>query len=233
MGYQMIVEIWKKSIRGYRVWGLGAVIFCVALLSVGSATGADLNPKQIAEKLQETYNKTTSFSADFRQETSMRMSRRQRHGDGSVVILKPGRIRWDYQTPDSQVLVSDGQTFSMYFEKSSQMIIQPINEYLQSDVTYAFFTGSGNIVKDFEVLPPDLQVGGGGHCIKLIPKDPHPQVDYLHICADEKFLINRMQIVDQFGTVTDLYFSNIKTNEQPSLDFFTFTPPPDTEIIRQ
>lgn len=228
----MIAEIWKKGIRGCRVWGLGAVIFCIVLLAGGSATGADLNPGHIAERLQEAYDKTTSFSADFRQETSMRMSRRRRHGNGSVVILKPGRIRWDYQTPDSQILVSDGQTFSMYFAKLSQMIIQPINEYLQSDVTYAFFTGSGNIVKDFEVLPPDLQVEEN-HCIKLIPKEPHPQVDYFHICVDEKFLINRMQIVDQFGTVTDLYFSNIRTNEQPSLDFFTFTPPPGTEIIRQ
>lgn len=229
----MIKIIFQNFVNDYGLLKVLSVVLAAMLLSVGNSTAASLTPTQIAEKLQRTYDNTKSFSAEFQQKTSMRLNQRKRHGEGSVVILKPGRIRWDYQKPDAQVLVSDGKTFSMYFAKASQMIVKPVDEYLQSDVTYSFFAGSGNIVKDFDIFPPEIQVEGGVYCIKLIPKETHPQVDYLHICANENFLISGLQIVDQFGTITDLYFSNIKINQQPAASLFNFTPPPDTEIIKQ
>lgn len=206
----------------------------VLFLGFSLAFASDPTPEQIAERLQDTYEKTNSLVADFRQVTAVPGSPRKRIGSGTVVILKPGRIRWDYVTPDKQVLVSDGKKFSMYFAKSKQMIVKPIDEYLQSDVTYSFFTGAGNLLKDFDVLPPDIKPEEGTYGIKLIPKELHPQVDYLHIEVDkETYVIQMMQIVDQFGTITDLYFKNIKMNQEVDPKRFTFSPPPDTEIILQ
>jgi outer membrane lipoprotein-sorting protein len=55
----------------------------------------------------------------------------------------------------------------------------------------------------------------------------------------QSFLINRLQIVDHFDTITDLYFSNIQVNgdqynnRKIGDDLFFFTPPADTEIIEQ
>ena len=206
----------------------------ILFLCVNFAFGAELTPEEIAERLQGTYEKTKSLTADFRQVTIMQGSQRRRLGNGTMVILKPGRIRWDYQTPDHQVLVSDGEKFFMYFAKAEQMIVRPINEYVQSDVTYSFFAGSGNIVHDFSVFPPEVEDEQGTYGIKLIPKEVHPQVDYLHIwVTKDAYMIQRMQIVDQFGTITDLYFKNIKINQEIDPKFFSFTPPPDTEIILQ
>ena len=206
----------------------------ILLVGTGVACGAALTPEQIATRLQEAYEKTTSLSADFRQVTKMQGTQRKRLGSGTMVILKPGRIRWDYQTPDLQVLVSDGKKFSMYFAKSEQMIVRSVTEYLQSDVTYAFFTGAGNIVKDFSVLPADFKDAPETLGIKLIPKKDHPQVDFLHIfVTQDEYIIKRMQIVDQFGTVTDLYFKNIKMNQEIDPKLFSYTPPPETEIIQQ
>ena len=206
----------------------------ILFLCANSSFGAEPTPKQIAERLQNTYEKTNSLTADFRQVTAMAGSQRKKIGNGTVAILKPRFIRWDYETPDKQVLVSDGKNFSMYFAKSNQMIVRPIDQYLQSDVTYSFFTGAGNLLKDFDVLPPDIKPEEGTYGVKLIPKELHPQVDYLHIVVDkETYVIQMMQIVDQFGTITDLYFKNIKMNQEVDPKRFSFSPPPDTEIILQ
>lgn len=226
-----MIMICRKNIIYNSLCSVPCLLF-VLFLMTGIAAGRDLFPQQIAEKMQEAYDKTTSFAADFRQVTTLQMGRRQRHGAGTVVIQKPGRIRWDYKTPDIQVLISDGTTFSMYFANSAQMIIKPVSEHLAGDVTYDFFTGSGNIVRDFKVFAADDDFTTAGYCVKLVPNDPHPQVDYLHLCAGaDDFLIKRMQIVDLFGTVTDLYFSNIRVNQSIDPDIFSFVPPPDTEII--
>ena len=172
----------------------------------------------------------------------MRMSQRVRAAQGKVAIVKPGKIRWDYMEPDRQVLVSDGEKFFMYFEKTSQMMVRSVDEYIQSDVTYAFFSGSGNIIRDFEVFGYDPAVtskdssegNNKDYVLKLVPKKPHSQIEFLVVWVDtKKFLVNHLQIVDLFGNTTDIYFSKFETDKSFPHDFFTFSPPPDTEIIEQ
>ena len=208
---------------------------------VTPAVAAPLNPVEVAERLQQTYEKTSSIKASFRQVTSSRMSRRPRRGNGTLVIVKPGRMRWDYEPPKAQVLICDGDTLTMYLADEKQLLIAPASEYLRSDITYEFFTGRGNILHDFNVMSPDpgpetgvVDDAATADIIKLIPKEVHPQVDYLHVWVEKKrSLVTRMQIVDQFGSVTDLYFDQIKTNQPVAQGLFTFTPPPGTEVIRQ
>ncbi len=192
-----------------------------------------LTPLELAQKLQARYEETKTMTADFKQSTSVPMSTRKRLGAGKVVISKPGRIRWDYLTPDRQVLISDGKKVSMYVADSAQIVVQPVSQYINSDVTYAFFAGTGNIVRDFKVLPPERQGDASLKAVKLVPKTAHPQVDYLHIWIDENFMVRRLEIVDHFGSITDLAFSNISRNEPVSPEVFVFTPPLGTEIIEQ
>ncbi|MFZ5774761.1 MAG: LolA family protein [Thermodesulfobacteriota bacterium] len=214
--------------------GLLAGLVCLALLgwpAVGMA--GDLAPLEVAKRLQSQYETTKSMAADFQQTTSMPGAGRKRFGSGRVVILKPGRIRWDYETPDVQVLITDGKKAHLYFAASAQMIVRPVAEYLNSDITYSFFAGSGDIVRDFEVSPPERPDGAGLVAIKLTPKKPHPQVAMLHVWVDRDFVLQRLEIVDHFGSITDLVFSNIRKNQPVSGDTFRFTPPAGTEIIEQ
>ena len=199
----------------------------------GSGRCAAPTPLELAQKLQARYEETKTMTADFKQSTSVPMSTRKRLGAGKVVISKPGRIRWDYQTPDRQGLISDGKKVSMYLADSAQMIVQPVSQYINSDVTYAFFVGTGNIARDFKVLPPERQGDANFKAIKLVPKIAHPQVDYLHVWIDENFMVRRLEIVDHFGSITDLAFSNISRNEPGPPETFVFTPPLGTELIEQ
>ena len=221
------------------------------LLAAGMVGASEMTPAETAARLQESYDKISSMSADFRQMTSMKMSRRPRYGAGTVVFQKPGRMRWDYSNPDQQVLVCDGRTFYMYFAREKQMMVVSAEEYLKSDVTYSFFAGTGNILRDFDVFPPDEDVrraelaeeassdtekpqDGKSIIIKLVPKNSHPQIDYIHVWTeDSTFLTDRIQIVDQFGSVTDIFFTNIKVDQPIPVSRFTFTPPPGTEVIEQ
>jgi len=196
---------------------------------------------EVAQKLQNTYEKAANLAADFNQTTTTKFSSRVRQGSGTMVFSKPGRMRWDYLTPEYQVLISDGETISMYFEKSNQMIVSNAKDYLQSDVTYSFFAGSGNILKDFDVNEPDsFMQKENSYLIKMTPKSLHPHVSSLHVWVSQvTFLIMHMQIIDHFDTVTDLYFDNIQIDtdyygsRKIEEDLFFFTPPAGTEIIKQ
>lgn len=212
------------------------------LLIPALVTAQEMDSLEIAQKLQSTYEKALNLVADFKQTTAMKFSSRVRQGSGTMIFRKPGRMRWDYRSPDYQVLISDGETISMYFEKSNQMIVSNAREYLQSDVTYSFFAGTGDILKDFDVSEPDLVTDSkdNSFLIKLTPKSSHPHVSSIHAwISHDSFLIKHLQIVDHFETVTDLFFFNILINadhygsREIKEDLFLFIPPADTEIIEQ
>ncbi|MBI5556131.1 MAG: outer membrane lipoprotein carrier protein LolA [Deltaproteobacteria bacterium] len=213
----------------------GIFFFCW-LLFPPAGQGEELTPQQIAQKIQATYEKTTSLKADFLQTSSISgMEHRQRKGSGTMVIQKPGKLRWDYLSPEKQVLVSDGEIFSLYSATENQMIVSPAKEYLQEDVTYNFFAGKGNLPEDFEVtsVPLDL-VKQDSYAIMLVPKKTHAQVETLYVWVDQAtFLVNRLQVLDHLGSVTDLLLFNTEVNRAFPADYFHFTPPEGTEIIEQ
>ncbi len=208
-------------------WVLGGAAF---------ALGSEMNPADIALQMQKTYDKTIALKAKFDQVSSLSgMSNRQRRAGGTMVIQKPGLLRWDYVTPDEQVLVSDGEIFSLYLASENQMIVTPAREYLQEDITYNFFSGTGDVLRDFEVYPvEDTLKDSESYAIKLIPKKTHAQVENLIVwVAKDSFLVKRLQILDHLGSTTDLSFSHITVDQPFPVDFFHFTPPEGTEIISQ
>ena len=218
------------------------LLLLFVLLIPALVKAQEMDSLEIAQKLQSTYEKALNLVADFKQTTAMKFSSRVRQGSGTMIFRKPGRMRWDYRSPDYQVLISDGETISMYFEKSNQMVVSNAREYLQSDVTYSFFAGTGDILKDFDVSDPDLVTDSmdNSFLIKLTPKSSHPHVSSIHAwISHDSFLITHLQIVDHFETVTDLFFFNILINadhydsREIKEDLFLFIPPADTEIIEQ
>ena len=187
-------------------------LLLTALLFIPTLTSAQtMDVLEVAQKLQNTYEHANNVVADFNQSTTMKFSSRVRQGSGTMIFHKPGRMRWDYLTPEYQVLVSDGETISMYFEKSNQMIVSDAREYLQSDITYSFFAGTGDILKEFEINEPDFTNNlANSFLIKLTPKSSHPHVSSIHAwITNDTFMIMHLQIVDHFDTVTDLFFDNM------------------------
>jgi outer membrane lipoprotein carrier protein len=225
-----ILEFYESiMIKKQLIFFIGLTLFLPVMVAA-----AELSPAEMAARLQATYDSTTSFTADFSQTTAMKLSRRSREGKGTLVIRKPGLMRWDYQEPDRQVLICDGEQMLMYFAGAEQMIVMSAQEYLQSDVTYAFFAGTGNVLRDFEVEGADEEFCcGAPPDLKLVPKKQHTQVDHIYIWLDKKFMISMMRIIDHYGSITDLTFTNTKLDQPVAAERFKFIPPPGTEIIRQ
>ncbi len=199
--------------------------------------------------LQQTYDKITSLNFSFTQQTTQgQLSGRPKEGSGEAFFVKDGsggKMRWNYHGDEAQVLVSDGENFSMYFAKMHQMIVTPAAT-MQQDIMYTFFSGTSKLQDNFRPSFPDstvaftnLQGDKPFQVIKLIPKETQSQVSNIHLFITEDSLIRRIEIKDHFDTLTMLNFANIQINSLLAKDkqslgaLFTFTPPGGTEIIHQ
>ena len=208
-----------------------------------------------ARALQHLYASLTSLTFDFAQIT--RTGSRERTGQGHAVFYKPvaaaspqektaGRdlprsvMRWNYAEPDHQVIINDGKTLLIYTEKDKQLIKTPAKE-LESDITYAFFSGTRNLLDDFEAQAPAEEVlssrVGALQTLLLVPRTPHNQIRSVQIWFDERGVIQRLLLTDHFDAETELRFSRIVLNSLPPGDrqqlesIISFQPPPGTEVI--
>jgi outer membrane lipoprotein carrier protein len=228
-----------------------AVSLAVLLAAAGytPALAADDTPEPpgaVAARLQQRYDAMGSLSFAFTQSTEGEMAGRPRRGSGRAVFLKSGatkQMRWDYDSPEKQVLVSDGEIFSMYFENLQQMIVSPAKT-IEEDMTYSFFTGSGRLAENFAILGPNKNIiegqeDPGLRIIQLMPKSMESQVQNIHLWVTADSLIRRIEIRDQFDTRTILTLSDIRENpltdenRETLSTLFSFSPPEGTEIIHQ
>lgn len=219
-------------------------VFAVAMPAWANDNSLE-TPDDIAMRLQQNYNDIRSITFTFYQDTRGEITGRPRRGSGRGFFYRDDSknyMRWDYTSPEKQVLLSDGKYFSMYFSNLQQMVVSPAENF-DADLTYSFFTGRGNLQQDFHIRPADTDAqptaGDEFQVVKLIPKVAQSQVQDIHLWVTADSLIRRIRITDHFGTITVLNLSDINVNSLSELEakelesLFSFTPPEGTEIIRQ
>ncbi len=210
-----------------------------------------------AQALQNFYGNLNSIAFDFTQIT--RTGNRQRYGKGNAVFVKPINLsreektdkdsshkksvmRWNYSEPDKQIIINDGTTLSIYTDKDRQLIKTSSRE-LDTDITYAFFAGTRNLLEDYEALPADnsfvFSSAENLEVIKFVPREPHNQIKAIQIWSDDEHVIHHLIIEDHFDSKTELNFENISINSLQVKDreeiekIISFQVPPGTEIITQ
>ncbi|GAB4341012.1 MAG: hypothetical protein Kow0089_15080 [Desulfobulbaceae bacterium] len=233
---------------------LPGAVMLPSLQALGSP--ADDATRALALELQNRYGSLTSLTFTFDQVT--RTGARERTAGGKAtfyryrpVVEEKGEadaplpevrniMRWDYTEPDTQIILSDGETLSIYSAKDRQLIRSPASE-LESDITYAFFAGKRGLLDDFEPRPPDDTIvvshGEKLRALLLVPKTPHNQIRDVQLWVDDAGLIRHLLIRDHFDSVTELDFTDVRTDTLPPGDRRTmeeltsFFMPPGTEII--
>jgi len=79
-----------------------------ALLLVPVLIAPDRTAPELARALQKKYDTIKDFSADFVHAYEGGVLRKQITERGHLLVKKPGKMRWDYTSPEQKQFVSDG-----------------------------------------------------------------------------------------------------------------------------
>ena len=210
---------------------LGALLFAVAFGSA-SSTQAPETPSaaEVATSLQRKYDAVRDFSADFTQEAESGVLRKKLVEQGTVLVKKPGKMRWTYKQPEEKVFVSDGAKMYMYVPADKQVIVSPVPAEDEATTAVLFLTGKGNLTRDFTVT---YAQGGTAdtYSLMLQPKLAQRDYDWLQLVVDRTSLqIRVLTAADKQGTRSTFRFSNFKENVGLSDKVFAFTIPRGADV---
>lgn len=204
-------------------------IITFLLLPMASANVFAAEKKiSIGEVYLETFlAQTKTLEANFEQTLRTYSGEVLQQTVGKFYLSRPGKFRWNYQTPYEQIIVSDGERIWIYDVDLQQVTVQQQTDSLPV-TPMALLEDSSTLHQNFNILPLDEQAGV--YRLKLLSKTKESDFGEIVIGLDSKGL-RFMQLHDQFEQVTDIVFSDISTNTKLSKDIFKFIPPEGVDVF--
>jgi len=216
-----------------------AAVAC-ALLAAGPAGGQTTTATQpaapeLAASLQRKYDGVKDFSADFVHAYEGGVLRKQITERGKLLIKKPGKMRWEYTSPERKLFVSDGVQMYSYIPQDKQVIVSPVPAADEAATPTLFLAGKGSLTRDFTASIVELPAGmpAGTVALKLVPKTKQREYDWLTLVVDPRTLaIEGLVTVDAQGGTSRFSFTNLKENIGVADKEFAFTAPRGVDIVK-
>jgi outer membrane lipoprotein carrier protein len=231
---QMIKKIYTLRKRATMAAVLAAILLTVC---PGSFCLAAQPPKleEVVNRLQQMYEKTHDFQANFIQETTVKSIRKTDVESGRVYFKNPRQMFWDYQKPKAKKLIIQSKKSWLYLPLEKTVYVQDSEQIFRSQALIKFLSGLGKLSDDFTIRysVPDAVDKNGNFQLQLHPREKGASYQYLQMTlAKNDFHILCVSFDDLMGNSTVLKFSGIKMNTGLSSKIFQFQPPPDVSIFK-
>jgi len=174
------------------------------------------------------FNSTTkTATARFDQQVFDRAGKVVDRASGSFAFARPGKFRWTYEKPHTQVLVGDGSKLWIHDPDLNQVTVKRIDNAISSTPA-ALLAGKDDITALFTLR--DAGPADGLNWVEATPKAPDTGFDRVRLGLKGKTLA-AMELQDQLGGRTMLRFSDLKANASVPADTFRFNPPQGADVI--
>jgi outer membrane lipoprotein carrier protein len=198
----------------------------------GASPTDSMSAKELADLVQQVYDKTRTFQAGFKQRYSMKAYNKVLKSAGTVVFEKPGKMSWRYDNGNR--VVSDGKLIKVYQKEAHQMYEQAVDK-TQYPAALSFLVGEGSLRKQFRLrkINGDRMNFKGGYVLVAKPRAVTPAFQRMLLYVDgATHQVRRVILLDAQGNKNRFTFESPIVNKAVAAKEFTFTPPPGTKIIR-
>lgn len=181
-----------------------------------------------SEALQQQLAAIKSFKAEFSQQVTDSQGEAIMQGEGNIALQQPMMIRWQQQSPDDTLFVSNGDK-TYYFDSFAEQVTIMNTHSLIDSTPFVLLTS-----KDPEQWAK-YQVVATDAGFSVTPnKGVESQVEKLDIRfnAQEQGLAS-LTVLDTSGQQSLFTFKDAKVNEALATQTFEFTIPEGVEVDDQ
>lgn len=226
----------------------GARLAAAVLLGAGSllalwATRASSEPPappsagcadEVAAQVQGRYDGIRSLRARFTQTTRNvafggDSGPEAQPARGRVEFAKPGRMRFEYETPEPSLVVSDGKTLWIYDPSAREVQVLPVSEGFLSAAAIQFLLGEGRLAESFEVTARSCEAERAE--LELRPRAEAAYERIELVVARGSGWIRETTVVDLLGNRTHLVFEDLEVGGAAPEARFRFDPPEGVKVM--
>jgi outer membrane lipoprotein carrier protein len=198
-----------------------------ALVMLAAMSGTVYADESPINQLKAFLKASASLSADFKQVSFNQAGQAGQSSFGQFYLSRPGKFRWNYKKPFAQEIVSNSDKVWFYDADLEQVTVKELDDSLGSTPAL-LLTGQVDIDEKFvlEEQGNDEEM----NWIKLSPKNEESGFKYILIGLNHGQL-GGMELSDNFGQLTRIYFSNIQLNPTLNPNLFSFKAPKGVDVF--
>lgn len=181
----------------------------------------------IIRKVDDHYNHIRSFKARYVEHyAGMGMDRTE---SGTLLLKKPGRMKWSYDTPAGKVFVLDGRFAWFYTPGDPQAQRIPAKQLDDLRSPLRFLLGHTQLGKELGNLA--VAADGQNFRISGTPKGMAQRVKALTLLVDPSGSIQHMKLEEVDGAITEFAFTALQENVPAKDVDFAFVPPAGVTVV--
>lgn len=186
----------------------------------------------LVDRMQSFYEKSTDFTAEFKQEYTYKAFKRTSTSTGKITYQrsdKGPKMRWDYQKPDPKSFVLAENKVRLHDPAAMSVTISAMStDKLSASVT--FLWGQGKLANEFSIAQKACEKCSGV-LLELTPLRPDPRFRQVRLEVDPKTaIVLNSTVVDPDGSENAISFINLKTNVGVPDDAFKLVLPKGTAV---
>jgi outer membrane lipoprotein carrier protein len=204
-----------------------AIVLIALCLPLWAADAPPVDAVAVAHRVDAYYDNLRSLRADFSESYQGMGIHREEHG--TLLLRKPGKMRWDYAKPAGKVFILDSKYGWFYSPGDSEA--QRIAASKMNDMRspLRFLLGHTKIEKELDGLT--LARDGDVYRLSGIPKGMNQQVANVTLGVTAQGVIQSMTITETSGALTAFTFTNSQPNAAAPESEFVFHPPAGITVI--
>ena len=212
-----------------------SALIAFLLLSALTPPGPQPTPTaaNLARDLQRRYEQVRDFSADFEHVYEGGVLGKKITERGTLLVKKPGMMRWVYTSPEKKEFVSDGRTLYSYMPEDRQVVVSPVAPADEASSPALFLAGKGNLLRDFTPsLAAISAVAPTEVALRLVPSRPQREYDWIVLVVDRASLqIRELLTADAQGGTSTFIFTRLRENLGLRDKDFAFKVPRGVDVI--
>ncbi len=194
----------------------------------------------------ETRYAGSGVTARFSQTSTIKAMDITDTAEGKVFIKRPGRMRWEYESPEPQVILTDGKTLWIFRPSDNQVMTGKAPTYFGDGRGAGFLSDIQLIRKSFTVTRPSRPVPGGEGAssgaetgesgrihLRLVPREERADLAEVRLeVSGKNGSIERIITVNTYGDETVIDLLHQQFDQKIDDAVFQFDIPQGADIVQ-
>ena len=186
---------------------------------------------KIIDKVEKKYI-FAGFSACFVQESTLKAMDITDSASGKITVKRPGKMRWEYEKPDRQIIVTDGKDLWVYRPDDNQVMIGKFPSFFGDGKGASFLSDIKLIRQQFNITLENTD-SNDYYILKLLPLNKTNDLSYINLSISKKtFYLEEIVTYNAYSDETRIKLIDIKLLENPDDSIFIFNIPYGTDVLK-
>ena len=193
-----------------------------------------LSVDQILDRIEKKYT-NSEFSADFVQRSYLKAMDIIDQASGKVYIKYPGKMRWEYEKPDRQIFITDGEKLWVYRPDDNQVQIGKAPTFFKGGKGASFLSDISLIRQEFDISlkKGEQDESDPFYYLKLIPREKTLDItDILLMVSKQTFNVVQIITIDLYGDENRIDLLDFRFGVHLDDSLFSFKIPAGADVIQ-